>query len=185
LDGAKQSGDGLSLKGVDAVWDFDSGTDGWTFSNSYSGRSTLGCGTNGTGGGSIRTYAGSTYATSPVVNLNGLSSVSVHAWVKQGNSGCGEEPDSNENLAFQYKASSGSWTTFQTYLGSTAGGTATQLNFNLPAVALHTNSQIRAYQNSGSSTCCDYWFFDDVFLDIPSSATWISPTMLLSQFQNR
>ena len=177
LDGAKQSGDGLSLKGVDAVWDFDSGTDGWTFSNSYSGRSTLGCGTNGTGGGSIRTYAGSTYATSPVVNLNGLSSVSVHAWVKQGNSGCGEEPDSNENLAFQYKASSGSWTTFQTYLGSTAGGTATQLNFNLPAVALHTNSQIRAYQNSGSSTCCDYWFFDDVFLDIPSSATWISPTI--------
>ena len=117
LDGAKQSGVGLSLKGVDAVWDFNSGNDGWTFSNAYSGRSTLQCGTNGTG--SIRTYAGSTYATSPVVNLNGLSSVSVHAWVKQGNSGCGEEPDTNENLAFQYKTSSGGWTTFQTYSGAT------------------------------------------------------------------
>jgi hypothetical protein len=177
MDGAKQSGAGLSLKGVDAVWDFNSGNDGWTFSNSYSGRSTLQCGTNGTGGGSIRTYAGSTYATSPVVNLNGLSSVSVHAWVKQGNSGCGEEPDTNENLAFQYKTSSGSWTTFQTYSGATPGGTAVQLNQNLPAAALHANSQIRAYQNSGSGTCCDYWFFDDVFLDIPSSATWISPTI--------
>ena len=36
LDGAKQSGAGLSLKGVDAVWDFNSGNSGWTFSNSYS-----------------------------------------------------------------------------------------------------------------------------------------------------
>nr|MCS5533583.1 hypothetical protein [Candidatus Poseidoniaceae archaeon] len=177
MDGSKQSGAGLSLKGVDAVWNFNSGSDGWTFSNSYSGRSTLQCGTNGTGGGSIRTYAGSTYATSPVINLNGLSSISVHAWVRQGNSGCGEEPDSNENLVFQYKSSSGSWTTFQSYMGSTSGGTSTQMNVNLPAVALHTNSQIRAYQNSGSGTCCDYWFFDDVFLDIPSSATWISPTI--------
>ena len=177
LDGAKQSGAGLSLKGVDAVWDFNSGNSGWTFSNSYSARSTLQCGTNGTGGGSIRTYAGSTYATSPVVNLNGLSTVSVHGWVLQGSSGCGEEPDSNENLAFQYKTSSGSWTTFQTYSGATSGGTVVQLNQNLPVAALHANSQIRSYQNSGSGTCCDYWFFDDVFLDIPSSATWISPTI--------
>ncbi len=177
LDGAKQSGAGLSLKGVDAVWDFNSGNSGWTFSNSFSGRSTLQCGTNGTGGGSIRTYAGSTYATSPVVNLNGLSTVSVHGWVLQGSSGCGEEPDSNENLAFQYKTSSGSWTTFQTYSGATLGGTVVQLNQNLPVAALHANSQIRSFQNSGSGTCCDYWFFDDVFLDIPSSATWISPTI--------
>jgi hypothetical protein len=177
LDGAKQSGAGLSLKGVDAVWDFNSGNSGWTFSNSYSARSTLQCGTNGTGGGSIRTYAGSTYATSPVVNLNGLSTVSVHGWVLQGSSGCGEEPDSNENLAFQYKTSSGSWTTFQTYSGATSGGTVVQLNQNLPVAALHANSQIRSFQNSGSGTCCDYWFFDDVFLDIPSSATWISPTI--------
>ena len=177
LDGAKQSGAGLALKGVDAVWNFNSGSNGWTFSNSYSARSTLQCGTNGTGGGSIRTYAGSTYATSPVINLNGLSSVSVHAWVKQGSSGCGEEPDTNENLVFQYKSSSGSWTTFQSYMGATAGGTSTQMNVNLPALALHATSQIRSYQNSGSGTCCDYWFFDDVFLDIPSSATWISPTI--------
>ena len=177
LDGAKQSGAGLSLKGVDAVWDFNSGNSGWTFSNSYSARSTLQCGTNGTSGGSIRTHAGSTYATSPVVNLNGLSTVSVHGWVLQGSSGCGEEPDSNENLAFQYKTSSGSWTTFQTYSGATSGGTVVQLNQNLPVAALHANSQIRSYQNSGSGTCCDYWFFDDVFLDIPSSATWISPTI--------
>ena len=177
LDGAKQSGVGLALKGVDAVWDFNSVNTGWTFSNSYSGRSTLQCGTNGTGGGSIRTYAGSTYATSPVVNLNGLSTVSVHGWVLQGSSGCGEEPDSNENLAFQYKTSSGSWTTFQTYSGATSGGTVVQLNQNLPVAALHANSQIRSFQNSGSGTCCDYWFFDDVFLDIPSSATWISPTI--------
>lgn len=176
-DGAQQSGAGLSLKGVDAVWNFNSGNDGWTFSNSYSGRSTLQCGTNGSGGGSIRTYAGSTYATSPVVNLNGLSSVSFNAWVKQGSSGCGEEPDSNENFYFQYKTTSNTWVNFRSYMGSTQGGTAQQLSINLPTAALHANAQIRAHQNSGSSTCCDYWFFDDVFLDIPSQATWISPTI--------
>jgi len=177
LDGAKQSGAGLSLKGVDAVWNFNSGNDGWTFSNSYSGRSILQCGTNGSGGGSIRTYAGLTYATSPVVDLSGLSTVSFHAWVRQGSSGCGEEPDGNENFYFQYKTSSGSWATFQTYLGSTAGGTAAQLNINLPSAALHANARIRAHQNGGSGTCCDYWFFDDVFLDLPSAATWTSPTI--------
>ena len=32
----------------------------------------------------------------------------------------------------------------------------------LPAAALHANAQFRIHQTSGSSTCCDYWFVDDI-----------------------
>ncbi|MEC8142605.1 MAG: hypothetical protein VX071_03830 [Candidatus Thermoplasmatota archaeon] len=51
------------LSGAGSVpgFDFNTGTQGWTFSNSYSGRVTSpACGYNGRSGGSIRLYAGST-----------------------------------------------------------------------------------------------------------------------------
>ena len=47
----------------------------------------------------------------------------------------------------------------------------------LPAAALHTNSQFRIHQTSGSSTCCDYWFVDDVHIATPPASNWTSPTM--------
>ena len=43
--------------------------------------------TNGTTGGSLRTYAGSTYGTSPTVNLAGGVNIPFHAWVHEGRSG--------------------------------------------------------------------------------------------------
>ena len=65
--------DGGELTGEGSVpgYDFNSGAQGWTFSNSNSGRVTSpSCGLNASTGGSIRTYQGSTYATSPVMNLS-------------------------------------------------------------------------------------------------------------------
>ena len=51
----------LTAQGGGTEWNFNSGNDGWTFSNSYSGRvTTPACGYNGSTAGSIRTYAGST-----------------------------------------------------------------------------------------------------------------------------
>ena len=74
-------------------YDFNNGAQGWTFSNSYSGRvTTPSCGYNGSSGGSIRTYAGSTHATSPATNLAGRTNIPFHAWVHEGRSGCGETP---------------------------------------------------------------------------------------------
>ena len=159
------------------LWDFNNGNQGWTFSG-YGARVTSpSCGLNGSTGGSIRTYAGSSYATSPVLNLAGGSNIPFHAWVRQGSSGCGEEPDSNENLYLQYKTSSNSWTTFRTFQGSTSGGTVTNVVYNLPAAALHSTSQFRIYQNSGSGTCCDYWFVDDVHIVSPPQSNWTSPSL--------
>ena len=51
----------LSGDGSAPGYDFNNGAQGWTFSNSYSGRVTSpSCGSNGSSGGSIRPYAGST-----------------------------------------------------------------------------------------------------------------------------
>ena len=165
------------------LWDFNSGLQGWTVSSStYVGRYTNNCGINGTSGGSIKTQANynqAHHATSPVVNLAGAPSMPLHAWVKQGNSGCGEEPDSGEDLQIQYKTAAGQWTTLNTWLGSTSGGTAQQWSTNLPQAALHSTTQIRINQISGSGagSCCDFWFVDDVHLASPPESFWISPSL--------
>ena len=160
------------------LWDFNTNNQGWTFQNSYTARVTSpACGINGSSGGSLRTYAGSTYGTSPVVNLAGGANVPFHAWVHEGRSGCGETPDSGENLQFQYKTAAGGWTVFQTFSGGGAQTSNFQFMTTLPAAALHANSQFRIHQTSGSSTCCDYWFVDDVHIATPPESNWTSPTL--------
>ena len=160
------------------LWDFNTNNQGWTFSNSYTARvSSPSCGYNGTSGGSLRTYAGSTYGTSPVVNLAGGANIPFHAWVHEGRSGCGETPDSGENLQFQYKTAAGGWTVFQTFSGGGSQTSNFQFMTTLPAAAIHANSQFRIHQTSGSSTCCDYWFVDDIRIATPPESNWTSPTM--------
>ena len=160
------------------LWDFNTNNQGWTFSNSYTARVTSpSCGYNGTSGGSLRTYAGSTYGTSPVVNLAGGANIPFHAWVHEGRSGCGETPDSGENLQFQYKTAAGGWTVFRTFSGGGSQTTNFQFMTTLPAAAIHANSQFRIHQTSGSSTCCDYWFVDDIHIATPPESNWTSPTM--------
>ncbi|MGB0313827.1 MAG: hypothetical protein ACPGDD_08065, partial [Poseidonia sp.] len=177
-NGSSSSGGILTGSSPGILWDFNTNNQGWTFSNSYTARVTSpSCGFNGSSGGSLRTYAGSTYGTSPVVNLAGGANVPFHAWVHEGRSGCGETPDSGENLQFQYKAASGSWTTFRTFSGGGSQTSNFQFMTTLPAAALHTNSQFRIHQTSGSSTCCDYWFVDDVHIATPPESNWTSPTL--------
>ena len=167
----------LSGAGSEPGFDFNNGAQGWTFSNSYSSRvTTPSCGYNGSSGGSLRTYAGSTHATSPAMDLSGRSNIPFHAWVHEGRSGCGETPDSGENLQFKYKTSSGQWTIFHTFQGGGSQTSNFQYSTVLPAAALHSTSQFRIQQTSGSGTCCDYWFVDDVKVVIPPTSTWTSPT---------
>ena len=93
-------------------YDFNNGAQGWTFSNSYSGRVTR---------HRVDTTARVEdrfepmqvrHATSPATNLAGRTNIPFHAWVHEGRSGCGETPDSGENLQFKYKTAGGQWTTF-------------------------------------------------------------------------
>ena len=167
----------LTGSSAGVLWDFNTNNQGWTFSGYGARVSSPTCGMNGSSGGSLRTYAGSSYATSPVMNLAGGVNIPFHAWVRQGSSGCGEEPDSNENLYFQYKNSGGSWVNFRTFSGSTSGGSVTPFQMTLPAAAVHASSQFRIHQNSGSGTCCDYWFVDDVHIATPPESNWTSPSL--------
>ena len=61
-----------------------------------------------------------------------LGFVKVHLGVEK-------EPDSNENLAVQYRNNAGGWTTLQTWQGSTSGGGVTQYAVNLPSAAFHSS----------------------------------------------
>ena len=177
-NGSSVSNGALTGSSAGVLWDFNTNNQGWTFSNSYTARvSSPSCGFNGSTGGSLRTYAGSTFGTSPVVNLAGGANIPFHAWVHEGRSGCGETPDSGENLQFQYKTAAGGWTVFRTFSGGGAQTTNFQFMTTLPAAAVHANSQFRIHQTSGSSTCCDYWFVDDVHIATPPESNWTSPAM--------
>ena len=110
------------------------------------------------------TRGGSVTVTSPQVNLVGYVGLSLQAWIKQGTYNCGEEPDSNENFYLEYRNSNNGWTQIQYLPGSTPGGSVTNVNYNLPTNAYHQDFQVRARQNAGSGTCCDYWFFDDIII---------------------
>ena len=176
-NGSSVSNGALTGSSAGMLWDFNNGNQGWTFSG-YGARVTSPtCGMNGSSGGSLRTYAGNAYATSPVMNLAGGTNIPFHAWVHEGRSGCGETPDSNENLYFQYKTSSGSWTNFRTFSGGGSQTSNFQFQIILPAAAVHASSQFRIHQNSGSGTCCDYWFVDDVHIATPPESNWTSPSM--------
>ena len=59
-----------------------------------------------------------------------------HAWVHEGRSGCGETPDGGEDLQFQYKTASGTWTTFNTFAGGGSQTSNFQYMTNLPPAAL-------------------------------------------------
>ena len=114
--------------------------------------------------------------TSPQVNLVGYSGLSLQAWIKQGSYNCGEEPDYNENFYLEYKNSNNGWTQIQYLPGSTSGGSVTSVNYNLPANAYHQDFQVRARQNTGSGTCCDYWFFDDIIIPGNSGYNLTTPS---------
>ena len=88
---------------------------------------------------SIRTYAGSTHATSPAMDLSGRSNIPFHAWVHEGRVGCGETPDSGENLQVKYKTASGSWTTFHTFQGGGAQTSNFHYSAVLPAAVSYTH----------------------------------------------
>ena len=177
--GLMEEDDGALILGFQGVtWDFDQGTNGWTSSNSNFGQRNTAttCGMSGGSGASWWTRGGSVTVTSPQVSLVGHQGLSVQAWIKQGTYQCGEEPDTNENFYLEYKNSNNGWTQIQYLPGSTTGGSVTNVNYNLPTNAYHQDFQIRARQNAGSGTCCDYWFFDDIIIPGTSGANLTSPS---------
>ena len=174
--------EGTSLTGSAAgtLWDFNSGAQGWTFSNSNAGRVTSpACGLNGSTGGSIRLYQGTSSATSPAIDLAGGVNIPLDIWIKPGDQNCGESPDSGDNLRISYKNAGNNWVDIRTLIGPgyNANNPVQQFSSILPAAALHTNSQFKVELVSGSGTSFDYWFVDDVHIASPPGSNWTSPSI--------
>ncbi|MDA0878575.1 MAG: hypothetical protein O3B05_06890, partial [archaeon] len=178
LEGSASEDGSLTDSGGAQFWDFNTGLQGWTpDTTGFSGVvTTPACALNGSTGGAIRTYAGATTITSPALDLSSVSSMPLHAMVRQGSSSCGEEPDSNEDLILEYVNSAGTWTALNTWAGSGTSTNSYQFySVNLPAGAFHASFALRFRQTSGSGTCCDFWFVDDVRLAAPLAVEWTSP----------
>ena len=121
------------------------------------------------------TYAGSTYGTSPVVNLAGGANIPFHAWVHEGRSGAVKRRTAVKTSSSNTTAAGG-WTVFQTFSG---GGSQTT-NFQFMTTAGGRDSRQLAIPHpstSGSSTCWHYWFVDDIHIATPPGVQLTSPTM--------
>jgi len=204
-NGVNYNGTYMTTFGVENIWDFNnlqgSLPQGWTSSNaanglvndnSNTGSGNLGylsCGTNGTTGGSLVLRNGAVNVESNVMDLSGLSNGFVYFWMKEGASGCGEDPDTTEHLYFEYWSANNQWTQIQAgncqpantcpYFNANTGipGYAAQdVTYTLPSDAFWSGFKFRFRQAGGSGTCCDWWFVDDIKVTVPGPGNWTSPS---------
>jgi len=116
-------------------------------------------------------------------SVNGVSICFDMMYAIQGEGAPCEGPDEpNEGVYLEYSTDGGStWTTIN-YFDPLGGNNSilTSWNnycFDLPAVAITANTQIRWYQNVGSGQDYDHWGIDNLqiyFNDIASEVTWIA-----------
>jgi len=180
--GVDYNSTGLQVSAIDEYWSFEGSTNlpsGWTSSNTNYGRiNTMSCGTNGSSSRSLTVRHGSVSVTSNQIDLSSLSNGQISFWMREGQSGCGEDPDSSEHMFVEYIRSSGSWGQI-TYFNAGLGYpyyTPRNVAFNLPNDAFHSNFKFRFRLSHGSGTCCDWWFVDDVRLTKPGGeGNWTTP----------
>ncbi|HIO57316.1 MAG TPA: hypothetical protein EYN30_01385 [Candidatus Poseidoniales archaeon] len=180
--GVDYNSSGLQVSAIDEYWSFEGSSGlptGWSSSNANYGRiNTLSCGTNGSSSRSLTVRHGSVSVTSNTIDLSSLSNGQISFWMREGQSGCGEDPDSSEHMFVEYIKSSGSWGQI-TYFNAGLGYpyyTPRNVAFNLPNDAFHSNFKFRFRLSHGSGTCCDWWFVDDVRLTKPGGeGNWTTP----------
>ena len=180
--GVDYNSTGLQVSAIDEYWSFEGSTNlptGWSSSNTNYGRiNTMSCGTNGSSSRSLTVRHGSVSVTSNQIDLSSLSNGQISFWMREGQSGCGEDPDNSEHMFVEYIKSSGSWGQI-TYFNAGLGYpyyTPRNVAFNLPNDAFHSNFKFRFRLSHGSGTCCDWWFVDDVRLTKPGGeGNWTTP----------
>ena len=194
-EGIDFNNSGLQVSAIDEYWDFEGSNNlptGWTSTNSYYGRiNTMTCGTNGTSSRSLTVRHNSVSVTSNQIDLSSLSTGQISFWMREGQSGCGEDPDSSEHMYVEYLRSSGSWGQI-TYFNAGLGYpyyTPRSVSFSLPNDAFHSNFKFRFRLSHGSGTCCDWWFVDDVRLTKPGGVGSLStpafgPNASLASFRS-
>ncbi|MEM6512208.1 MAG: LamG domain-containing protein [Pseudomonadota bacterium] len=98
-----------------------------------------------------------------------VPAVRLEAWVRRGSDSFSEDPDSNEDLVFEYLNDVGAWISVASYPGQDTPGEILNLNVVLPNDALHSALRVRVRMTGGSGSDFDYWHVDDVSVteDLP------------------
>ena len=86
----------------------------------------------------------------------------IEVWVQRGADSFSENPDTGENISFQYLNASNSWITLETFLGSGTPGEVLNRTYTMPNDAFHANFQVRFFYNGASGTNFDFWHIDDL-----------------------
>ncbi len=115
-----------------------------------------------------------------LIDLDTASGVILSYYYQRG--GSGEAPDSTEDLWVEYKNDLGAWVLVNRHLGSGPAMTSfEQVNYQLPANALHSGFQVRL-RSAGSCVECDDWYIDDIRVDfapnIEVSPSFFGETLL-------
>ncbi|MBU0499894.1 MAG: LamG domain-containing protein [Gammaproteobacteria bacterium] len=101
-------------------------------------------------------------ATSRALSLDHVTQANVTAWLRRGSDSFSENPDAGENLYFEYLDNTGAWRTIASMAGGGTQGEIVQVNYSLPANAMHAGFQMRLRTTGGSGSDYDYWHADDV-----------------------
>ncbi len=139
--------------------DFESGLGNWT--RSVASRAGISTQTFNSPGQSLYLRWDSVTVTSSLVDLQSPNGY-VTAWIRRGDDSFSENPESNENLAVEYKNNVGAWVALDTLPGNGTPGETLEQSYTLPTDALHAGFQLRFSLAQGSGSDYDYWHVDDV-----------------------
>ncbi len=100
------------------------------------------------------------------IDTSGISGADLSVWIRRGDDDLGdsEDPDTDEDLVFEYLNSSGTWVEFDTYTGAGTDGEIFTPTFTLPNDALYNNLRLRFRFLQGNGNNLDYWHIDDVLI---------------------
>jgi hypothetical protein len=144
--------------GVGQCERFESGFGNWTATNG--GRAGVNGDTFQSSSNSMFLRRNTVTATSITFDSTNLGE--IEAWIRRGDDSFSENPETGEDLTFQYLNAASSWVTLETFAG---GGTPGQIHlrtYTLPSSAWHSNFQVRFSLATGSGNDFDYWHIDDL-----------------------
>ncbi|WP_196140877.1 DUF6701 domain-containing protein [Aliikangiella sp. G2MR2-5] len=142
--------------------DFESGLSQWSVSVS-TGDASIGTETANSGSNSVRLRWDTVTLTSSAFNA-AVPLAEIQVWIRRGDDSFSENPDSGEDLVFEYLDQSGSWTLIDTFYGSGTPGEIYNPTYAIPVSGLYSNLQLRFRFLQGSGFDWDYWHIDDVIV---------------------
>ncbi len=106
---------------------------------------------------------GNDTAVTQIMDITGQTDVILSYYYQRG--GSGEPPDAGDDLTVEYKNNVGTWMPVAQHLGAEPTmSNFQQVNFNLPADAMHSAFQVR-FHTVGSGALTDDWYIDDIRVD--------------------